>query len=1143
MQQTNPKSNLDHQIDQEGIRSRFSEFFNHKGVMGAIANKAFRNLQLKTGPGGSGQDQAFHYFLIGHLFKHIDTQALFAPVLDESGTRQEPSRFVALQAKGFDFSDQFFSLLKSIRNVNSHYIHTFDCLRLDNLNPKLWHFIRAAFELSSILSLIGEKEITAEDYFADSRRDEKLVEFWCEKFFPDTVHQERIRTVFLGLNKARAIDRLLRIDLDHQMDWEVIPGHPVFTVQPGRYLSFHASMLVVCMSLYKNEANQLVSKMKGFKRNDDNVYRSKRQIFTGLSKRFSSQDNDHEQQHLIKFRDLIQYLNHYPTPWNGMLEPGADSDAASRALKEAIVDMEIRRMYPEVFIPDSDTDPDRFATYARYQLFGDVIKNPYKKAFIASDFSSEEIRAFNDILHTSDETKGLRRKLADLRRAPHIGSQRRREIENTERELAVAERFPNREVDKLLQRLDAGQFFASYGRNQDRFMELALRYLLETGYFGPEARVCAYQFLTTDEQQAFLSQAKEEVPKRQYDKFKFHQGKLMHFTTYADHLNTYPEWDMPFVIRNNAAQVQLPIDTGDLAAPIVCKTLTIQRVLMPYLLEHALYHSQPQKGDGQSLLSAYYRNYRQLIAEDYALLHDRTTISSEEKTRLKKRFPKRLLHTYDGSGNPQPRVSSLRNLLNDAKEQEVRYELLLKDARKKGTEADFVRRNKGRQFKLRFIRRAWHELYFKQSYAHQVALHDGQHHKSFHITREEFNDFSRWMFAFGEVPQYKEQLEKLFTAKGFFQVEAFRSMFDAGRSLDDWYQKTKIQFTAWLAESSHKAPTPKQPTVAAYTRHMSGHDLFINLSDFIAFLNARNIISTDAAGRIQYQGASNFPFLHHRFYTIDDRSAAPATLCKRIGRQRLEDALLYELATHYLYVDEGVRQKIRHHVALIQQEDVELDLKDFQGNDLYRLAIPFHKIGAFAELLTHKQKQETDPKHKGTSFLGNLKNYIHHAKDEKDIKPIYQDFVRTGKLTYDGLQKVNAHLAAQSVRFTEIAMALERYYIGKNGIILNSGNYIDIKKISKLKNYFQKQERNKAFHFGVPQQTYRSVIEKIEQRFIADEVKPTSVKAWDDLPGPMRNVCNLLLNEMHEHFYDRKIVDGAIRLKQARNRFMEEVAL
>ena len=1137
MESTDPKTDLNQQVNQERIRLRFAEFFHRKGVMGAIVNKAFRNLELKRAGAGAAHNQVIHYFLIGHLFKHIDTKAFFAPVLDGSETKQIPSQFQALQAADFNIAEPFFNLLEAIRDINSHYIHTFDRLRLEALEPALWHFIREAFELSSILSLMDEKDITAQDYFADSDREVKLVTFWCEKFFPNEEHQKTVRKEFLQLNKTRAMDRLLTVDVDSPLEWEVTPGSPIFTIAPGRYLSFYASMEVACMSLYKNEANQLISKVKGFKRNDDNPHMSKRRIFTGLSKRFSSQDNDNEHQHLVRFRDVITYLNHYPTPWNSLLEPGGGDPSASHALKEAVVTMEVKRLYPEVYGPDTEIDPERFSVYAKYHLFGDAIKGNYKKAYITAGFSVREVEEFNDILYTSSEARGLRRKLSDLQNAK---VKKTREIREAERELAKAQELPNKEVEKLLQRLQSGQFFSSYGRNQDRFMEFALRYLLETEYFGPEAKVCAYQFYTTEEQQDFLAETKASASKQAYDKLKYHQGKLVHFIGYADHLKKYPYWDTPFVVRNNSVQVYLPVSAGaDGRSHDI--TLTIQRALVPYFLEHSLYVANSQSGAGRQLISDYYRDYIGQLSGHLSFLTNHSTITAEKKTELKKYLPKRLLHTYHGGGQPQPRAASLSAVLEDALIQEERYASLLADARKNGTEAVFTKRNKGKQFKLRFIRKAWNELYFKESYAKQVALHGGEHHKSFHITRDEYNDFCRWMFAFDEVPQYKKQLEKLFTAKGFLQVATFRTMFDGGQSLDDWYRKTKHAFKTWLGSVSTK-PTPAvKPTLANFETYRNKSHLFINLSSFITFLTGKGVLQRSASRQIQYRCAKNFLFLHELFYATDEKAGVSATFRKRLARHRLEDALLYELAGNYLNVDDRVQQRVQHHVGVIQQKDVELDLKDARGKHLYTLVVPFHKIKAFTELLTHKEGQETNPKNRQTSFLGNLKAYIQHAKDEKEIKSIAKELHNTGKLMYDGLHKINTHLATQSIKFVEVAMALERYYIEKDGIHIRRENRISFDEIPSLKNYVQSRERNKAFHFGVPEQTYHSLITRVEQQFIANEVKPLGVTSWDHLPIVIRNICELFIAELRRQFYDRNITGGVARRDHARARYLKEV--
>src|SRR5690606_29026742 len=111
-----------------------------------------------------------------------------------------------------------------------------------------------------------------------------------------------------------------------------------------------------------------------------------------------------------------------------------------------------RRLYPDVFITGSNEEQERFAIYARYRLFGEVIKGRYKKSFISANFSSAESDKFEDVIYTSDEVKGLRRKLADLRNAQVIDGRRRKEIEKVKRALADAKSLPNQEVEKLANR-------------------------------------------------------------------------------------------------------------------------------------------------------------------------------------------------------------------------------------------------------------------------------------------------------------------------------------------------------------------------------------------------------------------------------------------------------------------------------------------------------------------------------------------------------------------------------------------------------------------------------------------------------------------------------------------------------------------
>lgn len=91
-------------------------------------------------------------------------------------------------------------------------------------------------------------------------------------------------------------------------------------------------------------------------------------------------------------------------------------------------------------------------------------------------------------------------------------------------------------------------------------------------------------------------------------------------------------------------------------------------------------------------------------------------------------------------------------------------------------------------------------MYFKETYNNQKEIEG--HHKKFHITKDEFNDFSRCMFAFEENVQYKHFLHDLFETKGFFANEEFKRLFTSCTTLHDFYNKTKVAYKKWLESNT-----------------------------------------------------------------------------------------------------------------------------------------------------------------------------------------------------------------------------------------------------------------------------------------------------------------------------------------------------
>src|SRR5690606_12601855 len=108
------------------MEKQFLQIIHHKSNIAPIAEKACKNFELKSVKNISNEHlikERIHYFAIGHSFKNIDTKTAFDFITDIEGKSQIPNRFLNLQKDSFSFSSDLGKLLKSIRNINGHFIH------------------------------------------------------------------------------------------------------------------------------------------------------------------------------------------------------------------------------------------------------------------------------------------------------------------------------------------------------------------------------------------------------------------------------------------------------------------------------------------------------------------------------------------------------------------------------------------------------------------------------------------------------------------------------------------------------------------------------------------------------------------------------------------------------------------------------------------------------------------------------------------------------------------------------------------------------------------------------------------------------------------------------------------------------------
>lgn len=1173
----------------------FSAFFNNKGFVAPMAEKSVTNFEtIQKNP--QNLIHRLHYFAIGHKFKDMKFSIVFQNYFDEKQQEVMCHQYGLLTEEHFNFKNELYQLLKNIRNLNSHYVHTFDKLAVDDKHQKITAFLKESFKLATTLVFFEEKNIwkkmeeeiitaifhknhTADDfnaalikkyneYINSDKFKDNYRTFLKEKFFPfdekkalsDEAKEKaapyiELRNNFAKLTLDECISHLLFVEVSEDAKWNLYGDHDVIDIKKGTYFSFIATLFLLSLFLYKSEANQLISKIKGFKRNDDNKMRSKREIMTFFSKKMSSQDYNSEEKHLIFFRDIMQYLSKYPVAWNKELETdSAENETMSSALKDAVVHMEIDRLFPTM------VNNDDFRRYAfeyfrqgnkqaipSYPIFKDIIE---KNDTVREIYEEIESKRFQPKKYKSGKFSMYALKYVVRTYFPNDNQFRQYEKENfypRHEESFKKELRTNSDVEKFKKRLDEKTLFTSFGRNQDRFIAFAARYLAENHYFGKDAKFKLYQFFTTDEQNRYLEKKEKEISKKDFDKLKFHDGKLIHYAAYEAHLRNYPEWDMPFVVENNAIQVKVTLNES------VGETiLSLQRELVVYLLQDALYAEKPQNA-GIILFKKYYADfYKSSFNNIITTLRTEEKITTSQKTDFRKLVPRRLLKHYHPSASKVSEqeddngLHSLREILTKTQRQEKRYQDLVdykyETAQSNGYEVyeNFIQKNKGKQFKLMFIRKAWHIMYFKDIYTKYAS--EG-HHKRLHITRDEFNDFCRYMFAFDVVPQYKFLLYDLLNSKHFFENKTFETLFGNGKSLEDFYIKTKENFSKWIDQADAQAHNPDKYRLDNYKTLLSADILYINLSHFIQYLKTENKLAQNAQGHYIYRALENDarliqPYYYKHAIEKDEyRVKSQAKLFNKLRTARLEDCLLYETAIKYLKKDARTSQALKNDVLKILNQPLVFDVKDKHGKELYKLQIPFKQVEKYVGMIKHKESKEQSH----TSFMAEIPQYIEKAKEEKEIIPVWNNYRRNGMLTLDDVAKVQAHIVSQAEKFTQLTMEMEKYFVYQDKITMTKTTHVEYDEIPSLAVYFDKDVRNNAYHFGIPDETYVSKLKKIEEAFIKNRLNKDALKGYNDIPAPEKQIMNIFLETINHSLFNQSERDKKKRIESAQLTYYEKI--
>ena len=691
-------------------------------------------------------------------------------------------------------------------------------------------------------------------------------------------------------------------------------------------------------------------------------------------------------------------------------------------------------------------------------------------------------------------------------------------------------------------------------------MLFACRYLAEINYFGKDAQFKMYENYYTEEELRALTNKKEKLSRKDFDKLHYHGGKLTHFESYGNHLEQYPEWDMPFVVQNNAVYVKLP------GTNFSKNTFCIQRNVINYLLEHALSENY-QDQQGKEWLLNYYKHKTVATESAKQQLKEDKILDDTSKATLKKLLPRKLVNKDEASPSERNEHSLFKHL-QQAEESEKLYNHKLEIARIENRLDLFVDKNKGKQFKLRFIYKAWQLMYFKEQYLKEKERyavrekadgvpknneHEFGHHKKFNINRAEFNLFSKWLFAMDEVPAYKNSLRKLLDNKNFFENEDFQKLFENSSSINGFYEKTKSEFKNWL-DNITENNTQKVVRPENYYKMMEIGNFHINLSHFIDFGVSHNFIEKRGNNIIR-PITTYAQYLNTNLYDLDlahkEASNQEKNIFRKLYKTRLEDCLLYEIALRYFQPKLILRQKSYEHINKLLVQEIRVSINANNGQ-IYEVIVPFKDLEKFEQLRAADEAMNNK-----FSLFKRLNEYLPQLKNRGEnvfgLKEMAVTFAQIKCITLADLSTLYNHLITQQGRYTNCIMALEEYFIWKEKFTIDKQNNnkfknrIDITEIPGLQQYFEgDRSRNNAFHMDLPlNETYKSTFKVIEKQFVTTEIKG-KYRNIDDCPRMLKNTLKVFMNQMHDEIKirfdkDDSQDDRQRKRKDAENRFFKEL--
>ena len=654
-------------------------------------------------------------------------------------------------------------------------------------------------------------------------------------------------------------------------------------------------------------------------------------------------------------------------------------------------------------------------------------------------------------------------------------------------------------------------------------MLYASRYLAESNYFGEEAMFKVYQFASNEEQEKYIVEAKQNLPKREYDKLKYHKGRLVVYKSYHNHLQEYPRWDSPFVVENNAIQIYVKI----LGEPWI---VSIQRRLIIYFLEDALF-SKKKESNGIALLQNYLPHHQRDVRNGLFVFKTGQTnnLSTKEMSNLRKLFPRKLIQSYlyeDNTGD----MDSPSQVLSDTS---------INDTEKKGTKK-ILNLRVGKHLKLRYIRKVWNLIYFKDIYKDQAQRMG--HHKKFHITKDEFVFYTRWMYSFESIPSYKDHLIQFFIKKHFFNNEEFKELFLNSSSIDELYLQTKRNFIKWSAHNVNSEKKEKTYSLEDYKLFFESKILYINVSHFISFLNQEKVIQKNDNGIIQYKALKNLSYLIKPFYYKDkleiEHYKTYGKVFNKLRSIKLEDCLLYEIAYRYLlnvtpsfpkYKQLIIQSFPKEKVDLLVNAIYSFEIHNKKGAFIYSIQVPFLKLNELVCLI-YRNSTKIAATNKEFLFLQIYKYLVNYCKNKPvdyELYTVCYKFNQLKVLGYDDLLHFLKHIVKRGLQLTQILTQLEKFLIIKNNIqidIQKQGtlNSLSIYECSKMNNPQKLEDlRIKAINFDIPDTDYPSILEHIEKQFIIKEITPFKPVSWSHLEKHTQDMCDIMMNMLHLNLYKR----------------------